>query len=400
MIQLFIKHPITTMNIGFEAKRAYTNGTGLGHYSRTLISSLAEYFPANNYFLFTPKQTNLFNTAHHPNVQVVTPSTFPSTLFTAAWRSSWVKSDLKRLKIDLYHGLSHEIPMGINKTNIKSVVTIHDLIFERNPEQYNPIDVKIYRKKFSYACEHADRIIAISQQTKNDIIQFYKIPESKIDICYQSCHPSFGIQVSDAQKQAIKKQYNLPNNFFLYVGSIIERKNLLTICKALKQLYTSSILGSSDGAIPLVVIGNGSAYKQEVKAYIHKNNMDNKIIFLSEKYHNESFTSAKDFPAIYQLATAMIYPSFFEGFGIPVLEALWSKLPVITSNVSCMPETGGKDALYVDPNSADEMAHAMMQVATDEHLRQGMIAKSWLHAQHFTQQKCAANVMKVYENLV
>src|SRR6478735_8899366 len=126
------------MNIGFDAKRAFHNQTGLGHYSRTLVQ---------------------FN---EENIHQILPSRFPATLFTAAWRSSWVKKDLKKLKIDLYHGLSHEIPIGIQKTNIRSVVTIHDLIHERYPEQYNPVDVKIYSKKFRYACQHADRIIATS----------------------------------------------------------------------------------------------------------------------------------------------------------------------------------------------------------------------------------------------
>lgn len=381
------------MKIGFEAKRAFTNGTGLGHYSRTLISSLAAYFPENDYYLFTPKQTALFDEVQqYKNVHIIEPSTFPSTILKSAWRSSWVKKDLKQLGIDIYHGLSHEIPVGIQNTGIKSVVTIHDLIFERNPEQYNPIDVKIYRKKFKYACENADRVIAISQQTKDDIIQFYGTAESKIDICYQSCNPSFGITVSDAEKQRVKAFYQLPSEYFLYVGSIIERKNLLNIFKALYLLK-----GKLN--IPLVVIGSGGKYKQVVQEYIAAHQLQQQVIFLSDQFQNADFKSAKDFPAIYQQALAMIYPSTFEGFGIPVLEALWSNIPVITSNVSCMPETGGNAAYYVNPLSEEEMANAMFEVATNTSLRNEMIVKGWLHAQLFTQQKCAAAVMDVYKKL-
>ena len=177
---------ICNMNIGFEAKRAYSNGTGLGHYSRTLISSLAQYHAEHRYFLFAPKTTDLFNATAFNNIETVTPQWFPAKLFPSIWRSNWVTRDLKKQKIDLYHGLSHEIPIGIHKTGIHSVVTMHDLIFERYPKQYNPIDVQIYRKKFQYACTHADRVIAISKQTKDDLIELYKVPESKIDICYQS----------------------------------------------------------------------------------------------------------------------------------------------------------------------------------------------------------------------
>lgn len=383
---------ICKMNIGFEAKRAYSNGTGLGHYSRTLISSLAQYHPEHRYFLFAPRTTGLFNASAFANIESITPQWFPATLFPALWRSNWVTKDLKKYDIDIYHGLSHEIPLGIHKTGIPSVVTIHDLIFERYPKQYNPIDVQIYRKKFQYACRHADRVIAISRQTKNDLMELYKVPESKIDICYQSCHPAFGIKVTDEEKEKIKKYYGLPDRFFLSVGSIIERKNLLTICKALLSLKTKL-------NIPLVVIGNGGSYKKMVQSFIASNGMEQDVIFLSDKFSNKSFTDATDFPAIYQQAIAMIYPSTFEGFGIPVLEALWSGVPVITSNVSCMPETGGDAAFYVNPLDHNQMCDAMQQVATNDFLSKEMIEKGYKHAQLFSQQRCADAVMQVYQKI-
>lgn len=381
------------MKIGFDAKRAFQNTTGLGHYSRTLVSSLAKYFPENDYYLFAPKITSLFNTGSFNNMHSVMPGTFPSTMLKSLWRTNWVKKDLVNNHIDIYHGLSHEIPLHINKTGIRSVVTIHDLIFERYPGQYSAIDRSIYRNKFKYACNNADKIIAISQQTKQDIIRYYKIPEDKITVCYQSCNPAFAEIVSEEKKKSVAALYNLPEQFYLYVGSIIERKNLLLICKALKKLTTS---------IPLVVIGNGGAYKQKVKAFIAENVLTDRVIFLSEDLSaksSESFKSAFDFPAIYQQATAMIYPSIFEGFGIPVLEALCSRLPVITSNVSCLPETGGDAALYINPADENEMAEAMKRVANDQALKNSMIEKGILHATNFTQQKCASAVMNVYKAL-
>ncbi len=382
------------MNIGYDAKRAYHNGTGLGHYSRTLLHSLSEYYPQHQYYLFNPKSSNSFEVKGN-NIHEVLPDGFLNKLFSSAWRSSWVKKDLQKLKIDLYHGLSHEIPVGIKKTGIKSVVTIHDLIHERYPEQYNAIDVKIYSKKFRYACEHADKIIAISEQTKRDIIEFYKTPAEKISVCYQSCNPAFGKVVSDEEKRKIKEQYGLPEQFFLCVGSIIERKNLLNICKAIFLLR-------NELDIPLVVIGDGGKYKQQVKDYLLQNGIEDSIIFLSENQSaksSQSFKSAVDFPAIYQSAIAMLYPSFFEGFGIPVLEALWSRLPVITSDASCLPEAGGDGAYYVSPASATEITTAMKKIYSDKEFAAGMIEKGWQHAQNFTQQKCAASVMDVYKSL-
>ncbi len=197
------------MNIGFDAKRAFHNSTGLGHYSRTLIRSLADCYPEHQYYLFNPKPSSLFSFPEK-NIQEVRPASFINNIFSSVWRSSWVKNDLKKYKIDIYHGLSHEIPVGIQKTGIKSVVTIHDLIHERHPEQYNAIDVKIYNKKFRYACANADKIIAISEQTKKDIIEFYKTPEEKITVCYQSCNPAFSTAVSETEKDCRKKKVSPP----------------------------------------------------------------------------------------------------------------------------------------------------------------------------------------------
>lgn len=382
------------MNIGFDAKRAFHNQTGLGHYSRNLITALVEYYPEHQYYLFNPRHSNLFR-PYTQNMHEVQPTSIFHKLITSAWRSSWVKKDLEKYGINLYHGLSHEIPVGIRMTGIKSVVTIHDLIHVRHPGQYNPIDVKIYQKKFRYACEHADKVIAISEQTKKDIIDFYKVPEGKITVCYQSCNPAFATAVSGEEKQRVKELYGLPGEFFLYVGSVIERKNLLNICKALFLLR-------NDLDIPLVVIGDGGKYKQQVKDYILQNGLGNKVIFLSGSpvaKSSESFQTASDFPAIYQSAIAMIYPSFFEGFGIPVLEALWSKLPVITSNVSCLPEAGGEGAYYVNPISAEEIAAGMMKIYSDKQFAETMKEKGWQHAQNFTAKKHAESVMNVYKGL-
>jgi glycosyltransferase involved in cell wall biosynthesis len=383
------------MNIGFDAKRAFHNQTGLGHYSRTLIDSLAKFYPDNKYFLFNPKRSSLFQ-FNEENIQQILPSRFPATLFTTAWRSSWVKKDLKKLKIDLYHGLSHEIPFGIQKTSIRSVVTIHDLIHERYPEQYNAVDVKIYSKKFRYACQHADNIIAISEQTRKDILEFYKTPAEKIRVTWQSCNPAFGEPLSDAQKRIILLKYELPPKFFLHVGSIIERKNLLNICKAVFILR-------SELTTPLVVIGDGGKYKQQVKDFIKQNDLEKKIIFLSERssaISSKTFQSGEDLPAIYQSATAMIYPSFFEGFGIPVLESLWSRLPVITSNVSSLPEVGGDAVYYVNPQSAEEIAAGMKKICSDQQFANDLRQKGLLQAKKFSRQNCAEAVMNVYKELI
>jgi glycosyltransferase involved in cell wall biosynthesis len=379
------------MNIAFDAKRAFHNNTGLGNYSRTFISALAQYYPAHQYFMFNPKRALQFSKPDFPNVHEKLPEDFLSKQLPSFWRSHWVTKDLLHNKIDLYHGLSNEIPLNISKIGVPSAVTVHDLIFERFRGQYNRVDVAIYRNKYKYACRYANTIIAISEQTKQDLIEFYKVEAGKIEVCYQSCDPLFSKNFSALEITNAKLKYDLPTEYFLYVGSIIERKNLLKICYALHSLK-----GKMD--IPLVVIGRGGAYLEKVKKFITDKNMMAQVIFLSEALSFNKATKA-EMASIYQGAIAMIYPSFFEGFGIPILEALWSRLPVITSNVSCLPETGGSAAFYVNPSNSDEIANAMYQIKNDEGLRMTMINEGLKHAQNFTMEKCCAQVMSVYEKI-
>jgi glycosyltransferase involved in cell wall biosynthesis len=382
------------MNIGFDAKRAYHNTTGLGHYSRTLIRSLADYHPDHSYYLFNPSPSKLFEFRNN-NIHEIRPVHLIDRLFPAVWRSSRVTNSLKNYRLDIYHGLSHELPLGLQDTGIPGVVTIHDLIHERFPEQYNAIDVKIYQRKFRYACKHATKVIAISKQTRQDIIAYYGTDPGKIEVCYQSCNPSFARVVDNEEKARVRHKYSLPAKYFLYVGSLIERKNLLNICKAIFLLRYEM-------DIPLVVIGDGGKYKQLVKDFVRQNGLEKKILFVSESREakvSRAFQTAADFPAIYQSAIALIYPSFFEGFGIPVLEALWSRLPVITSNTSSLPEAGGEGAAYVNPNNAEEIASAMKRIYTDTDYSKELVTRGWDHAQLFTQQLCADRVMNVYSSL-
>jgi Glycosyltransferase len=385
------------MHIAFDAKRAFQNQTGLGHYSRTLIQALIKGYPDDMYYLMAPKPNNSFTVKAMPNATVISPTGL-SKKISAIWRVLGMKRDLERLHVDLYHGLSNEIPFGIQNTDVRSVVTIHDLIFERYPKQYSRFDNWMYRTKFRNACKHADKIIAISQQTKQDIVDLYGTSPDKIRVCYQSCNPIFEHLLNDQQKETIRHKYSLPEKYFLYVGSIIERKNLLNICKALHELK-----GKLN--IPLVVIGNGdgTGYKKQVQDYIAQAGLQRSVIFLSDNEHTRNdpgYRTSYDFPGIYQLATAMVYPSTFEGFGLPVLEALWSKLPVITSNTSCLPETGGDAALYVDPGSVPEMADALYKVATNDSLRHEMREKGIRHAQLFKPDICARRVMDVYKEVM
>lgn len=377
------------MKIGFDAKRLYNNFTGLGNYSRSLVSDLQHYYPDNQYILFTPKVRRTPETL--PFLENVNYKTIRPTLPipSALWRSVGIKNDLKREKIDLYHGLSHELPVGIKSTKIKSIVTIHDLIFKHYPHFYNAIDRKIYDWKFHYACQHADAILTISESTKRDIIKFYKTPAEKIHVTYLTCHKQFYQQAEKSINHTsflkLAKTYHLPDDYLLYVGAVNERKNLLSIIRAIQEIPFNNRL-------PLVVIGGGSAYKQKVEAYIRQHQLEQWVIFANIPF--------ADFPTVYRNAKVLVYPSHYEGFGMPILEAQLCGTPVITTNVSSLPEVGGDAALYVAPNDVKAIAAAIEKIRTNNDLYDQLVERGYTHSKRFAPSVVTKEVMEVYQQVL
>ena len=373
---------IELMNIGYEAKRNFHNKTGLGNYSRDLVRILAQLYPENNYFLYNPKvsEKKLF-VCNDLNVFEKNPKSFFYKKFKNIWRQKGVIKDLNNDKIEIFHGLSGELPSGLRKSNIKSVVTIHDLIFMRYPEFYSFFDRKIHFYKFRKAARQADVVIAISEQTKKDIVQFLDIPESKIKVIYQGCQNIFKESFSDEEKKIVSQKLNLPEQFILNVGTIEARKNIFSVVKAIKNIDTH-----------LVIVGGETKYTKEIRKYIVENQLENKVLFLKG-------LNSKELAILYQLSTIFIYPSLFEGFGIPIIEALYSKTPVITTNSGVFPEAGGSDSIYVDPNNIDEIQKKIQLLLSNEELRMEIAEKGFTFVQKFNDKTIANQVMVLYKSL-
>ena len=367
------------MHIGFDAKRAFLNVTGLGNYSRYTINSLCRLYPENKYSLYTTGVNNSINYAAPENSRTVLPGTIWSKNLKSYWRSIGIVGTLKKDRVDLFHGLSNEIPLNLEKSGIRSVVTMHDLIFLRLPDLYKPLDRRIYLNKSRSAVRSADRIIAISKQTKQDLVELLGADEKKIRIIYQGCNPWFYEKTEPPFNKEIKLKYELPENYLLYVGTIEQRKNLLNILKALHLL---------DMKIPLIAIGRKTDYFNEVKQFIAENRISDVRFF----HHIEN----RDLPAIYQSATAFVYPSSYEGFGIPVLEALNSGIPVITSKGGCLEETAGEGGLLVTPGNIEELAEAISMVIHDSELRSRMIQAGLKHALRFREENTIPDLIEVY----
>ena len=372
------------MKIGFDAKRLFNNFTGLGNYSRFVVNALAEFYPGNNYTLYTPKIKSNPDTEYFLNkkgIEIKSPKGLQKS-FSSIWRSYSLGNIAANDSIKLFHGLSNELPLT-KPGSLRTIVTIHDVIFKRYPEFYKPIDRVIYDWKFKKACSNADKIIAVSQQTASDVIEFLNADSSKVQTVYQGCHPIFKTSYSQEQVHQIKKKYNLPDEFILNVGTIESRKNALIILKALTLIKER---------IQLVIVGRPTAYKDELIEFIAKNKLTDQVNLI----HNAEF---KDLPLIYRAANAFVYPSFFEGFGIPIIEAISSGIPVITSTGSCFSEAGGPDCWYVDPSQPEELASAIQKVFTNDEAVRSRIEKSQQYIKRFEPKVIADELMTIYKSL-
>lgn len=368
------------MTIGFDAKRAFLNNTGLGNYCRTLIETLCQYYPDNHYYAFSPKvRQNLYydQLSSLNNLSIVTS---PKYMPNGIWRSFGIKNDIVQKRLDVYHGLSNELPFNARSLSCKKIVTIHDLIFEEYPELYPFIDRKIYHLKFKNACINADKIIAISAYTKQQIIEKYSIPAHKIDVVYQDAAPMYKEKYTQEQLLQVKRKYELPDEFILQVGTLEYRKNALTSVKAL--LATKSNM-------PIVLVGKPTTYTKEIYNFIEKNNLHDRVYFR----HNVTYS---DLPLIYQQAKAFVYGSRIEGFGIPILEALYSGIPVIAATGSCLQEAGGSESLYFHPDNFEQLASLIDQVISGAFVPNK--AKMEQHLMQFDQSNVAPKIMNIYQS--
>jgi len=370
--------------IGFDGKRAVMNYTGIGNYSRLALESLLPLLPDTQLRLYTPRlreNPRMKALLKSPQVELRTPDTFAGRIFPHVWRSHGLADQLRREKPALYHGLSNELPLGIEKTGIPTVVTIHDLIFMRHPEFYHRADVGICHRKFEYAARVADRVIAISQRTADDLCELFDIPEEKIRIVYQGCSPLFS---RPAAPEAIEENRRIYGDYIIGVGTIESRKNQLLTLRALAQLPAN---------VNLLLVGRPTAYADKIAAEARRLGLSERLFMLS----NVPMT---DIPALYAGALLASYPSFYEGFGIPILEAIAAGVPLVAATGSCLEEAGGPGAIYVDPTDTDAFAAAAMRLISNPMLREEMVARGRQYIDRFAPEKFGQGLVNVYNELL
>jgi glycosyltransferase involved in cell wall biosynthesis len=372
------------MNIGLDAKRIFFNNSGLGNYGRRFYRALAKNPEGDHFLLYSPRhvaETNPYRgEIDKTNSEIIIPDNpLFKTLGGSPWRSGLINSRLKKDQIGIYYGLSNEIPFGGKNSGIVKVVIIHDLIFLRFPQLYPGIDVFFYKQKTRYAAKNADRIIAVSEQTKRDIVEFYHVPEEKISVIYPCSDPIF----YNGQTVDSSGFFNPKRKYIISIGAITPRKNLMKTVQAFNMVRDKYDL---DLVVIGTAVGLGKEYLKSVMSFISENHFSERVHFLkSVPYHYV--------PDLCRKAELMVYPSQFEGFGMPIVEGLFSGIPVITSRGGCFPEAGGDAAVYVNPDEFDEIAGWIEKLMESDSLRNDLAAKGLKYAEKFRQENIERDIV-------
>lgn len=369
------------MRIGFDAKRIVRNSTGLGSYGRTLVNSLSAIDDFDQFLLYAPDEgldDLREQIVMRPNVSFHYPAHARFRFQRDAWRTKGIVDDLVKDGVNLFHGLSGELPVGIKKAGIPAIVTIHDLIFLRHPEYYKWMDVQIYKRKFYATLKEATHIIAISECTKRDILYYGDFPEDKITVIYQSASKKFNMTEAVQRPTLL----NGIGHYILQVGTIEERKNAMESVQALEYLPDD---------LHLVLVGRETVYSEQIRRYASMHGLTKRLHILSGVRNDE-------LAKIYRHAECFIYPSRYEGFGIPIIEAIQSGLPVVAATGSCLEEAGGPDSLYVSPDSPKQLADAVKQLIESPE-RQQIVKRAQEYVRRFENSDVAGQVLNLYRSL-
>jgi glycosyltransferase involved in cell wall biosynthesis len=367
------------LRVGIDIRALKGIRTGIGRYLETLLPELFRLNREINYVLF-------YNSLKGPNPpyksagdnSTIIRTRYPNKALNVLWAyTGYPRFETLAGDIDVFYSPNFQIP-PLRKA--PGVLTIHDLVFYHSPELAIPSAVRHYRRRIKFYSDRADIIIGDSLATVNDISRYLGIPREKTRVIYPGAIPL--ATVSDRERNEIKKEMRLPEKYILFVGCIEPRKNLARAFRA----YERTGLWKD---IPLVLAGPRGWRFNELKTAWDNLTAKNQIFWLD-------YVGEKELAVLYENAFFLIFPSLFEGFGLPILEAMSAGCPVLTSNCSSMPEAAGDAALYVDPLDTESIADGMLKLAGDGSLRESLISAGYKRAKLFTWEKTARELLDVF----
>lgn len=367
------------MRIAIDARKLHDYG--IGTYVRNLVRELGRQADPHEYVLICrPEDQAQITENLNGRFTAVVDRSAPysvSEQFT-------VPLDLRRHDVDLFHEPHYVLPP---LAPCRSVVTIHDCIHLRFPRYLPNKLAYAYARAFLWTAAHrADRVITVSEASKRDILQYFHVPPEKIEVIYNGIDERFWMPPAEEEIERVRERYQLTDRFVLYAGNIKPHKNLERLIEAFHQLRR----GGDD--VKLLIIGDEISKYATLRRAVHRHKLHKHVRFLG-------FVADQTLAVLYRLASVFVFPSLYEGFGLPPLEAMASGTPVVTSNVSSLPEVVGDAALLIDPYDPEAIAGAMRMVLNDEALRDHLRERGLARAREFSWQRSIARVRAIYEEV-
>ncbi len=372
------------MRIGVDYTAGVKQKAGIGRYTREIISHLARIDKDNSYTLLVPADAPV--PSGLPGNFRVSRLPLPERLATILWHRLrvplWV--ELFTGPLDLFHSPDFVLPPV---RAARAILTVHDLSFLRLPWCAEPSLQRYLSRAVRRSVGRADLILADSENTRRDVISLLGVEPERVEVLYAGVGERFR-PASPAEKAAVRAKYRLPDRFILSVGTIEPRKNYSQLIRAYALLFED--LG--EAAPHLVIAGQKGWLYEEVFSTLEETGLGERVLFAG-------YVADEDLPALYSAAEVLVFPSFYEGFGLPPLEAMACGTPVVASDAPCLPEVLGDAALFVSPRSPESIASAVRRLLRDEELRAMLREKGFRRAAEFTWDKAAARLKEIYASL-
>jgi glycosyltransferase involved in cell wall biosynthesis len=376
------------VRIGIDYTAAHEQGAGIGRYVRELIHALAAQDTRTDYRLFVAGASHCTLPAKPGPNFAWCPTRISPLWFARLWHRLQIPLPVETFvgPIRLYHATDFTLPPTL--PGVSTLLTIHDLSFVRAPETATPVLKAYLDKVVPRSVKRAHHVLADSQTTKDDLIELYGTPPEKISVLIGGVNPEFLPVEDPAARAAVRERYGLPANPYVFsIGTVQPRKNYARLIEAL------SMLGPDFDDVHLVIAGGRGWLESPIFRAVDECDMTGRV-------HFTGFVRDEDLPALYSEAQCLAFPSLYEGIGFPVLEAMACGIPVITSNISSMPEIAGEAALLVDPYDVAALADALLQLLTDQTLRKSLVEKGFGQAAYFTWTRAAQRLTAIYQELL
>jgi len=375
------------MRIGVDYTPAVRQGAGIGRYTRGLIGALAGLDRENSYSLFVAARgVDAGSVPKAPNWRAcLAPLTDRETSLLWQRLRLPVPMELFLGPMDLFHSPDFVLPPVLRA---RTVLTVHDLSFLRVPQYAHPVLRAYLERVVPRSVRRADLILADSENTQRDVVELLGVPEGRVRVIYPGVEARFRPIANETALAAVRARYGLERPFILGLGTLEPRKNWSGLIEAYGRLLERRRVPHD-----LVIVGGKGWLYEPIFQKVDELGLGERVRFVGR-------ASDEDLPAIYSLAACLAYPSFYEGFGIPVIEAMACGTPVVTTPVSSLPEAGGGAALYVEPGDADALAEALEQAIGNEALRARLRTAGLAQAQRFTWEAAAAQLLAAYRAVV